>query len=110
MIAAVALVLSVTQLAASLGPKLSGALTPFPAALSILVVFIHSQQGPATVIRFLRAFLPAMWSFALFCFVVSLTTAPLGRYLAFTTALVLQLIVHGLILWWTASRPDSAAS
>jgi hypothetical protein len=79
-------------------------------ALSILVVFTHSQAGAATVIRFLRAFLPAMWSFALFCFVVSVTTVTAGRYLAFTTALVVQLVVHGLILWRTTSRsgPDPA--
>lgn len=105
MLAAVSLVLTVTYLAADLGPRLSGALTPFPVALSILVVFTQSQQGSATAIRFLRAFLPAMWSFALFCFAVATTTVPLGHYLAFPAALALQLVVHGLILWLTSGQP-----
>jgi hypothetical protein len=89
MVAAVILVLTVTHLAAELGPRLSGALTPFPVALSIMIVFTHSQQGAATAIRFLRAFLPAMWSFALFCFVLAVGTVPLGRDRAFLAALVL---------------------
>jgi len=102
-VAAVTLVLTVTHLAARLGPRLSGALTPFPVALSILIAFAHAQQGAGTAIRFLRAFLPAMGSFALFCFTVAAATVPLGHYLAFLVALALQLAVHGLILWRTSA-------
>lgn len=104
MVAAVSLVLTVTSLAAGLGPRLSGALTPFPIALTILVVFIHAQAGAAPAIGFLRAFLPAMWSFALFCFALAVATVPLGRDLAFAVALALQLAVHGLVLWGSSSR------
>jgi hypothetical protein len=104
MAAAVALVLTVTSLAAALGPRLSGALTPFPIALSILVVFLHAQGGPAIAVSFLRAFLPAMWSFVLFCFVLAVALVPLGRDLAFASALALQLLVHGLV-WWRSSAP-----
>jgi hypothetical protein len=100
MVSAVALVLVVTHFAARLGPTLSGALAPFPVAISILAAFTHSQQGAGAAIRFIRAFLPAMWSFSLFCFAVALAVAPLGHALGFTVALLVQLAMHGLVLWW----------
>ena len=106
-VAALALVLTVTHLASWLGPRLSGALTPFPVALSILMAFTHSQQGTATAITFLRAFLAAMWSFALFCFVVAVAAAPLGRSLAFVLALGAQLIVHALVLWRMQAKTEA---
>jgi hypothetical protein len=56
-------------------------------------------RAAATAIRFLRAFLRAMWSFATFCFTIALAAEPLGRSLAFALALGLQLTVHALVLW-----------
>lgn len=100
MASAVVVLVTVTHFAAWLGPTLSGALTPFPVALAILAVFTHAQQGPASAIRFIRGFLPAMWSFSLFCFVVAVAVVPLGHALGFVVALVLQLTLHGLVLWW----------
>lgn len=100
MAAAVVVIVAVTHFAAWLGPTLSGALTPFPVAVAILSVFTHAQQGAAAAIRFLRAFLPAMWSFSVFCFAVAVALVPLGGALGFAVALGLQLAVHGLVLWW----------
>jgi hypothetical protein len=97
MAAAVVLVLLVTGLATRLGPRLSGALTPFPIATTILLAFTHAQQGAPAAVGFLRAFLPAMWSFALFCFVLAVSVAGLGRDLAFVAALVVQLAVQGAV-------------
>jgi hypothetical protein len=96
--AAVGLVLVLTGLAASLGPRLSGALTPFPVATAILLAFTHAQQGAPGALWFLRGFLPAMWSFAGFCFVLTLAALPLGRDLAFLGALAVQLATQGLVL------------
>jgi hypothetical protein len=47
---------------------------------------------------FLRAFLPAMWSFALFCFVLARGVVGFGRDLAFVLALALSLAVQGIVL------------
>jgi hypothetical protein len=93
--AAVVLVLAVTGLAAWLGPRLSGAITPFPIATTILLAFTHAQQGAPAAVGFLRAFLPAMWSFGVFCFVLAVGVVPLGRDVAFLLALAVHLAVQG---------------
>ena len=85
-LASVTAVLTLTTLADWLGPRVSGAFTAFPSALGILLVFTHVQQGPPSVIRFLHGFLPGMWAFALFCFVIAVAIVPLGTPIAFTLA------------------------
>lgn len=97
MAAAVGLVLVVTGLATWLGPRLSGAITPFPIATTILLAFTHAQQGAPAAVGFLRAFLPAMWSFALFCFVLAVGVVALGRDLGFLAALAVSLAVQGAV-------------
>jgi hypothetical protein len=97
MAASVVLVLAVTGLAAGLGPRLSGAITPFPIATTILLAFTHGQQGAPAAVGFLRAFLPAMWSFALFCFVLAVGVEGLGRDLGFLLALAVHLLVQGAV-------------
>ncbi len=99
MIGTVAVVLTVTSAADRLGPALSGAFTPFPVALAVLLVFAHAQQGAPLALRLLRGFLPAMWGFALFCLVVAQAIVPLGPGLAFVLAIGAQFAVHGLVLW-----------
>jgi hypothetical protein len=94
-----AVVLTVTSIADRLGPRLSGAFTPFPVALAVLLVFAHAQQGAALPIRLLRSFFPAMWGFALFLLIVAVAMIPLGPVLAFVLALAIQMLVHGLVLW-----------
>ena len=91
--------LTVTSLAERLGPALSGAFTPFPVALAVLIVFAHAQDGAPLALRLLRGFFPAMWGFALFCLIVAVAMVPLGPGPAFLLALAVQAIVHGLVLW-----------
>ncbi len=104
-ISAVALVLTTTGLAPSLGPTLSGALTPFPVALAILMAFTHVQQGPHTTIRFLRGFFPGMWSFAVFCLVTTLGLVALGKWVGFALALASVIPIQTAVLWWGARAP-----
>jgi hypothetical protein len=105
MAGALALVLGVTLLAERLGPRWSGALTPFPVALAVVLAFAHAQQASPAVLGLLRGFLPAMCTFAFFCFVLAMAMVPLGFALAFALALAVQLAGHGAVLWWmTASR------
>ena len=98
-IASMTLVVSVTALAHRLGPTLSGALTPFPVAISVLLGFSHAQQGSSAAVSFLRGFMPGMWSFAAFCFVVSVTIVALGTSAAFVLALACALLIQGAVLW-----------
>jgi hypothetical protein len=105
MLAAMILVVSVTGLAHRLGPTLSGALAPFPVAISVLLGFSHAQQGSSAAITFLRGFLPGMWSFAAFCLVVSLTIVALGTAGAFALAIACALAIQGAVLWAMQRRP-----
>ncbi len=114
MVAAMSLILLVTGLAESLGPSLTGALTPFPIALTILLAFTHAQQGTAPMVRFLHGFMPGMWSFAVFCFVASAALVALGPAAGFTLALAAQIVVQSALLWrirrWPSRRSGSISA
>jgi len=99
MLGTLTVVLTVTHVADRLGPRWSGAFTPFPVALAVLLVFAHAQQGASMALRLLHGFFSAMWGFGLFCLVVAIAMVPLGPWLAFLLALLAQLTVHGLVLW-----------
>ena len=98
-VACMVLVLSVTALAQRLGPTVSGMLAPFPVAISILLGFSHAQQGSSSAIAFLRGFMPGMWSFAAFCYVLSMTIVAAGTTGGFALALVTTLAIQALVLW-----------
>ncbi len=86
------------------------AITPFPIATTILLAFTHAQQGAPAAVGFLRAFLPAMWSFALFCFVLACAVVGLGRDLAFLLALGVSLAVQGVVWLGLASRASRGSA
>jgi len=69
--------------------------------------FSHAQQGSSAAITFLRGFMPGMWSFAAFCYVLSVSIAPLGTSAGFALALVSVLPIQAGVLWWM--RRSSAA-
>jgi hypothetical protein len=99
-LSAMTVVMTVTGLARHLGPGLSGAFTPFPVALGVLLAFTHAQQGSAGAIRFMRGFLPGMWSFAVFCFVAALAIVPLGGWQGLLLALACVVPIQAAALWW----------
>jgi hypothetical protein len=99
MLGTLAVVLTVTHVADRLGPRWSGAFTPFPVALAVVLVFAHAQQGAPLAIRLLHGFFPAMWGFGLFVLVVAVAIVPLGPWYAFVLALLAQSAVHALVLW-----------
>ncbi len=101
MLSAMTLVVTVTELADRLGPDLSGAFTPFPVALTVLLAFTHAREGAPTAIRFMRGFVTGMWSFAMFCFVAAVAMVPLGRAAGLLLACAVVLPVQGAVLWWT---------
>lgn len=103
-LASMLLVVSVTSLAQRLGPTLSGALTPFPVAISVLLGFGHAQEGSSAAIAFLRGFMPGMWSFAAFCFVLSVTIVLVGVAAGFALAIAAALLIQGAVLWGMQRR------
>jgi hypothetical protein len=90
-VATALLVVLVTGLADLLGPALTGALAPFPIALSVVCAFTAAQASHAGVLALLRGIVPGLDGFALFCFLVAVLINRLGALAAFgiaTTAAV----------------------
>jgi hypothetical protein len=87
-------VVTVTAIATTLGPHLSGLVTSFPVITAVLSVFTHAHRGRDEVIRLLRGFTVGFFSYAAFCFVVASTIRPLGVSGCFALAVVLALCVQ----------------
>ena len=97
MLSAAALVFALTSAADRLGSSLSGILTPFPVATAILAGFTHAQRGSAACVEFLRAYIPALCGFAIFCVVLATTLPVLSIAWSFSAALVIQLALQTLL-------------
>ena len=97
MAAAVVLVIVLTSVAGWLGPSLSGLLTPFPLATAILAAFTHAQRGPTAVVSFFHGFIPALVTFAVFCFVLAIALPLLPLVAALAAALVAQLALQAAL-------------
>ncbi|MGP8110811.1 MAG: hypothetical protein ACLQD9_08955 [Thermoplasmata archaeon] len=87
MLTAALLVLTITTGAGSLGPQLSGLLSPIPVFTITLVIFTHSRQGPAPVFVFLKGLQYGLFSFAAFCATVAVLLAPYGLAISMAAGL-----------------------
>jgi hypothetical protein len=85
-IATAVLVVLLTGFAAFLGPALTGALAPFPIALSVVCAFTVAQSGHAGVLALLRGIVPGLDGFALFCFLVAVLINRMSAAAAFSLA------------------------
>jgi hypothetical protein len=101
MAATAALVVGLTGLARLMGPGLSGLVTPFPVATTILVVFAHRLGGAEGVTAVYAGFLPSLYSFACFCAslacLLGRTTLIAGFAAALGLTLACQLVVLALV-------------
>ncbi len=101
------LVVLVTGLAASVGPALTGMLTPFPIALSVVCAFTTAQVGHAGVLALLRGVVPGLDGFTVFCFLAAVTIDNLGGLVAFGLATAVAVII-AVVLMARAPEPDVA--
>ncbi len=85
-LATMVLVLAITGASTALGPHLTGMLTPFPVATSVLAVFVLAQEGSPQATVLLRGFLRGAFGFATFCFLVAVLLRPFSTALGFTVA------------------------
>jgi hypothetical protein len=100
MLSAAALVFTLTAAAERLGSSVSGILTPFPVATAILAGFTHAQRGSAACVEFLRAYMPGLCGFAIFCVVLALTLPRVSIGWSFSAALATQLVLQTLLFRW----------
>jgi len=78
MVTAACLVLGITAVSTTLGPRLSGLLAPVPVFTITLVTFTHSRQGVTPIFQFLRGLLNGLVGFAVFCVATAVLLVPLG--------------------------------
>ncbi len=96
-LAAAALLLGLTAVAAALGPSWSGLLTPFPVAGSVLGVFALRAGGAAQATALLRGMVNGLYSLWAF-FVVAALILPILGPLALIPALLVAVLVQAVLL------------
>jgi len=92
------LVVVITTSSARLGPQMSGLLTPFPVAATILAAFSHHFEGSAAVAQFLRSLLMGLFSFAVFFLLIGVLVERWNIGATFTGATLGTLMFHAA-LW-----------
>jgi hypothetical protein len=98
------LVLGLTYFAEQLGPRISGFLTPFPVASTVLAVFAHWQGGGAAAVSVLKGLLLALNAFAGFCVVLCWTLPTHSALFSFSLALAVATAIQALLFWMTQKR------
>lgn len=106
MVAATVLVLGLTAAASTLGPQLSGLLSPFPVYATILAAFTHSSESGASAAHLLRGVVTGTFSFAVFFLVVGGTVEHWGVGTAFVGATAAALLMHGVSLVRVRRQPS----
>lgn len=99
MVIATAFVLLLTGLAPTLGPHLTGLLSPFPLYAAILAVFAHHLRGPAPAAGVLKGLLLGLFAFATFFLVLAVLIEQVGIALAFAAAIMVTLVLQSGSLW-----------
>ena len=96
MVAGTALVLLITQASTTLGPQLSGLLTPFPVYVSVLASSTYRLQGSVPAAQLVRGATLGLFTPALFFLIVSTTILPFGVGPSFGLAIAVTPLVHAL--------------
>lgn len=94
MLVATLFVLSITGLAAILGPNWSGVLTPFPILTSILAIFNHYLQGSKAAIIVLRGIMIGLVGFTTFLFLQAFLLHEFSIAVSFLIALVVNSAIN----------------
>jgi hypothetical protein len=99
MLLATAFLLLLTGLASSLGPHLSGLLTPLPIYATVLGIFTHHFYGGSAARQLLRGVVFGSFAFAVFFLIVAGTIERVGIAAAFSFALLGAVLTQGCSLW-----------
>ncbi len=106
--ATAALVLTVTTVASTVGPSVTGVLAPFPIATSVVAGFVLAQRGSAATVHLLRGIPRGLLGFSVFCFTVAMLIRPTGTGPAFVLAIGCALATQ--LAWQAVSRPSNFGS
>lgn len=102
----VVLVLVLTGLAGALGPTVTGVLSSFPVAQSVVCGFALIAGGNPAVVALLRGIVPGLDGLALFLFVAAITLNRLNPAAAFSLALLAAAVVAAVLLLKPRAHPS----
>ena len=103
MAAGAGMVVTLTGLAALVGPRLSGLLTVFPVAASVLAAFSHRRQGAPFAVHLLRGLAAGLYSLTAFFATLALLLGRSSLLVAFVVAVAASVAAQ-LIVLRTLSR------
>jgi len=106
MAAGATLVVLLTGVADLLGPRLSGLLTVFPVAVSVLAAFSHRSQGAAFAVQLLRGLAAGLYCLTGFFLVLALLLERAGVAGSFAVATLASLVVQLVVLRTLNPRAD----
>lgn len=98
MAAGAALVVALTAAADALGPRLSGLLTVFPVAVTVLAVFSHRGEGGPFAVHLLRGLAWGLYCLTAFFAALALFLERLGVAWGFAVAVVASLATQAVVL------------
>jgi hypothetical protein len=110
MITAAAVVLTLTGLARTLGPRVSGLLAPFPVNGALLSIFTQRLEGAPAAGRLIRGMVVASFTFAAFFFVLAERLEQWGTAVAFGVAAAVAVVMHGALLAIPSIRSARSSS
>ena len=94
-LSATVLVVFMTTIADTLGPQLSGLISPFPAFSVIFAAFTHAQQGAKSAANLLRGVIVGSGGYAAFFVVIGALLPALGIALTYLLATLAAIAVGG---------------
>jgi hypothetical protein len=106
---AAVLVLTLSSASSMFGARVSGLLTPFPIISTILVSFIHHNEGAAAASQFLRGLLKGLFSFAVFVLVIGLEVTTWSIAATFAVATIVTLAFHTGVWHWVQHHQLAAS-
>jgi hypothetical protein len=97
-VVATTVVLGITALAPTLGPRLSGLFATYPVFAAVMATFSHHARGPAAGLQVLRGLMTGLFAFTGFFAVLSLALQPLGIAAGFAAATAVALVIQAASL------------
>ena len=106
-VVAVAVILSLSAGATTIGARLTGLLAVYPLYSAVLAAFAHKLEGRAAAIGLLRGLLVGLFSFAAFYVLLAFLLPRTGAGVAFAAATAAALTVQAVSLLRILLRPVS---
>jgi hypothetical protein len=109
MIAVAVLTLATTAVAGRLGPVLSGIVSTYPVAITVVVTFTHVQLGHDAVAAMLRGSVLSWFAFASYFLAIGVLIEKLGIAVSMSFGALAAVVTSVLVLWptWRTAKCPS---